>query len=120
MNSSFKQYYNLASVKSLAHRCSHIIPKFRTDNFIKETAMGLEALQMKDRVRQIASILHKYLDPHYPRAVEQIKQVAGVDSDLELIRHRCRTLIKQGHPGVFEVLINGKPYGQQAFILTVV
>ncbi|WP_069470640.1 DNA alkylation repair protein [Candidatus Marithrix sp. Canyon 246] len=79
---SFKQYYNLATVKSLAHRCAHVVPKFRTENFIKETTMGLEDLQMKDRVRHIASALHKNLDPYYPRAVEQIKQVAGVDSDL--------------------------------------
>jgi 3-methyladenine DNA glycosylase AlkC len=81
-DASFKRYYNLATVESLAHRCAHIIPEFRTENFIKETTMGLEALQMKDRVRHIASVLHKHLDPHYPLAVPQIKRLAGIDSDL--------------------------------------
>jgi len=94
---------------------------FRTDNFIKETTMGLEALQMKDRVRQIASALHKHLDPHYPKAVEQIKLVAsGFEKSLDALYHltplftagfairpflnQYPELIKQGHPGVFEVI----------------
>lgn len=71
MAEPFKNLINSNTVRSLADRLNNS-GDFQVDSFISDAVEGLEALELKDRVRLVASSLRRHLDPDYEIALDHI------------------------------------------------
>ena len=73
----FKDKLNPAAVQTLAARFAAAAPDFDAAAFTAQGCDGLEALELKDRVRHIIAALQARLPEDYPAALEVILRVAA-------------------------------------------
>ena len=71
----FKDNLNPEAVRTLAARFAAAAPDFDGAAFTAQACDGLEALELKDRVRHIIAALHDRLPGDYPRALAAILRV---------------------------------------------
>ncbi len=71
MPEPFKNLINVNTVRSLAARLNES-GDFQVDAFVSDAVDGLEALELKDRIRHIATSLHRHLDPDYEISLDHI------------------------------------------------
>jgi len=71
MPEPFKNLINSKVVSSLAERLQ-TAGDFNVDAFVSDTVAGLEELELKDRVRLVASSLRRHMDPDYEIALDHI------------------------------------------------
>lgn len=68
---------NGSSVAVLADGLAEVWPAFPRARFTAEALAGLDALELKDRVRHVATALHEALPSPYPRAAGIVRACAG-------------------------------------------
>lgn len=69
---AFKDYFDRAAVKALADQVAPHVPDFDRARFSRRAARGLNALEMMDRVRQIAGALRKELPESTAAAMDAL------------------------------------------------
>lgn len=72
-----KDMINAGSVSVLADGLSAAWPAFSPDRFVARALDGLDALELKDRVRHVATALHEALPLPYPQAAEIMRECAS-------------------------------------------
>lgn len=70
MADPFKDRLGSGAVKRLAELLAR--PHWSPEGFVAQATQGLEALELKARVRHIATALHHHLDPHFPSAAAHV------------------------------------------------
>jgi 3-methyladenine DNA glycosylase AlkC len=69
MAEPFKNLINAASIAALAERLETAVPDFDRASFEASANAGLEALELKARVAQVAQAMHPWLGHDVPRAL---------------------------------------------------
>lgn len=78
--SAFKHYYNLALAQRIADDLSALEPTFPRQAFVTQIKAQLESLELKDRVRLMATALHDHLPSDYPQALALVMQLLGPEN----------------------------------------
>ncbi len=76
----FKNIYNPTSLKKISKEIKKAYPAFKSPQFEKAVLKDLEKLELKDRVRLIASSLNTYLPNNYKKAVKIILKSLAEES----------------------------------------
>ncbi len=77
MAEPFKNLINADKVHELAERLAAVIPEFDRRAFETAANDGLEDLELKARVAQLADAMHPHLDPDVPTALGQLLASMG-------------------------------------------
>jgi 3-methyladenine DNA glycosylase AlkC len=77
MAEPFKNLINAEMVTELADRLARVIPDFDRATFEATANDGLEDLELKARVAQLADAMHPWLDPNVPTALGQLLASMG-------------------------------------------
>ncbi len=77
MAEPFKNLINAEKVTELSERLARVIPGFDRQAFEDTANDGLEDLELKARVAQLADAMHPHLDPDVPTALGQLLASMG-------------------------------------------
>ncbi len=75
----FKDELGAAAVESLARALHQVRGDFPAGTFTDESLDGLEALELKDRVRHLIAVLTRHLPAAYPAALEIVRDALLLD-----------------------------------------
>jgi 3-methyladenine DNA glycosylase AlkC len=78
MAEPLKNQYGPEIPRTIARMLSAVYPKFRQKAFLAEVSRGYDDLELLDRGRRIATVLHAYLPNEYPRALEILVESSRV------------------------------------------
>jgi 3-methyladenine DNA glycosylase AlkC len=70
MAEPLKSQFGAAIPKRIASEIAHVFPAFNRTGFERDALHGFESLELLDRGRQLGRVLHAYLPPHFPDAVD--------------------------------------------------
>ena len=77
MGEQLKSFFSPALVRRLAGDIARVHPAFPTRRFVAQACAGLDALELLDRGRHIASALARHLPTPYPAAVPVLVRSLG-------------------------------------------
>lgn len=80
-NQPFKEFINRKAIQQLAERLRASNSEFDRKAFVRSATKGLQALELKDRVRHVAAALRKHLHQDYEAALRHI--LASLDKPLD-------------------------------------
>jgi 3-methyladenine DNA glycosylase AlkC len=72
-----KSHFTLDVARQLASRVEAVWPAFRSGVFVSEVAEGFDTLELMDRGRHIARVLHRHLPADYPSAIDVLLRSVG-------------------------------------------
>jgi len=70
-----KEMFGFAYYKKLAHAFTITYKSFAADKFINEVTQSLETLSLNERMRNTASVLHRFLPDDYRKTISLMKDV---------------------------------------------
>lgn len=77
MAEPLKNYFTLDVARGIAQAIARVWPAFRSRAFVADVAKAFDALELMDRGRHIARVLHRHLPSDYPTAVGILMQSVG-------------------------------------------
>lgn len=63
------------AVVRIASSLSQVAPDFKKDAFVRDAMEGIEALELKERVRHLIQVLHRHLPQPFSKAADAISKV---------------------------------------------
>lgn len=79
----FKNYFGLDLARDLAAKIRAVYPAFPAEEFVRDIAVEVDALELKARVSLIAANLRRHLPEDYAEAVAILLQTLGPDLPAE-------------------------------------
>lgn len=73
----FKEWINREAVATLANAIAAAHPAFDAVVFERAVSAKLDDLELKDRVRHVARVLHEHLPPKFPAAVDVLRRATA-------------------------------------------
>ncbi|MCC7044933.1 MAG: DNA alkylation repair protein [Acidobacteria bacterium] len=77
MAEPLRNHFTLDVPRRLAEAVSRVWPRFEAKAFLTDVADGFEALELMDRGRHIARVLHRHLPADYPTAIDVLLRSVG-------------------------------------------
>lgn len=73
MSTLLKDYYSPGFYQQFTSFAAHTVPGFEPEAFMQGIfTPGFEAMELKERMRHTATVLHRFLSPDFPEAASQI------------------------------------------------
>lgn len=79
----FKEKFNTKSIRLISKEFAKNYKSFDSKKFEKDILKELDSLELKDRVRLISFVLHKYLPKDYKKSVKLIIKTLKTDTNIE-------------------------------------
>lgn len=79
----YKKYFGIDLARLLAQKIQTVYPSFNSTNFINDTQESVTSLELVGRTVLIASLLKKYLPPHYTEALYILLKILGPENEKE-------------------------------------